>query len=647
MSGCLRRRAQLIVLFCLYLQACTHTVRHAPALPTALHLPDQVLTAITSADVALQPEEVEVEPSLPLPAYVSTSPTIKVNLHVEHASLQEVLLGLARESGVNMDIHPGLTGVVSLHAVQQTIPAILARMARQADMRYEWLNGCWVISPDRPVIRTYRLDYVNLSRDTSGFIGAANEISGSQKSGGTTTTGSTTTGSNTAGASGSANSSRTAVHSQTRHHLWESVIENLKILLEETDKAMVVQRYGMGQSTVLATSQNQTEDQTTDKAAATSLPNLTVLSGNQPAEREQQRQEYTRWQSARLIANPESGILAIKATQRQHQQVKAYLQSVMRVVTRQVLIEASIVEVELNQSFQMGIDWSRMSAGAQQHGWAFAQSLGSKPAHFSGSSGSFEGNNTKNALGQNNGTSALWLSYINPVSSLGNLAASVTLLEQFGKARVLSSPKLMVLNNQPAVLKVVDNLVYFTLQSQISQSSGNAASNLQSVTTTANTVPVGLVMAVTAHINSKQQVNLHVRPTVSKVLRYVEDPNPQLGSGTSRIISSIPEIQVREIESVLHVPSGQIAVLGGLMQEDQRQLNERVPGLSNLPVLGAIFRGESKAARKTELVIFMRPTVIQSPDVKTGDLQAFAPLLPQDSASEARDDAKDEESEAP
>lgn len=606
-------RSLVVLACCLCLLACRRSPMPSTDLRSALHLPIPAPPAVASRMAETDTESVEVEPERSVPAPPTNYPVVKINVHVEHAPLQEVLLGLAREAGVNMDIHPELTGVVSLHAVQQTLPAILARLSRQVDMRYEWQHGGWIISPDRPLIRTYRLAYVNLSRDTSGFIGAANEISGSNRS---------ASPGNSPQNTGSANSSRTAVSTQSRYHLWESVIENLKTLLEETDKSMVVQRFGIGAHAPLSPSAAVAESTEKPPAAAvdTQLPSVA---------REQQRQEYTRWQGARLIANPESGILAIKATQRQHRQVRDYLQTVMRVATRQVLIEATIVEVELNQTFQAGIDWSRMSAGAQQRGWQLAQSLGNKPAQFSSASGSLESNNTKNALGQNNGSSALFLGYLNPLSALGNLAASVTLLEQFGKTRVLSSPKLMALNNQPAVLKVVDNLVYFTLQSQISQSSGTAASNLQSVTTTANTVPVGLVMAVTAHINSKQQVNLHVRPTISKVLRYVEDPNPQLGSGSSRIISSIPEIQVREMESVLHVPSGQIAVLGGLMQEDQRKLQDRVPGVSSMPVLGHMFKGHNQAARKTELVIFLRPTVIQRPDVQSGDLQAFDDLLPE------------------
>lgn len=350
---------------------------------------------------------------------------------------------------------------------------------------------------------------------------------------------------------------------------------------------------------------------------------------------EKMKQAHVRWRSSRLITNPETGILTIRASQSQQAQVRAYLESVMQVAARQVLIEATIVEVELSKSFQMGIDWSRLSASAQQRGWQFAQSLGSEAAQFNRSNGQWENNNSKNALGQNNGSVAFMLGYFNPLSRFGNLSASVTLLEQFGKTRVLSSPKLMVLNNQTAILKVVDNLVYFTIQSQISQSSSNSGSNLQAVTTTANTVPVGLVMAVTVQVNSHQRVNLNVRPTVSKVLRYIEDPNPQLGSGSARIVSSIPEIQVREMESVLNIASGHIAVLGGLMQEDQREFTDRVPGVSKLPILGQAFTGKNQAARKTELIVFLRPTVIGLADVKSGDLQSFQPLLPESLPAES------------
>lgn len=612
-------RFAIILLVCLWLTSCSRPSANVISGPT-LHLPTPALTKPPATALYPEVETAEIVPSFSIKSPLqAATPTLLLNLSVHEAPVQEVLVAIARDAGLNIDVHPGLRGRVSLQATQQSVPSILARMAKQVDMYYEWSNGVWFVSPDMPVIRSYKLNCVNMSRDTTGYIGVASEIN--------------STGRAAAGAAnnspaqvnvvqgGSSNSSRTAVTSQSRYHLWESIVQNIQALLEETDKAS----HAQDEVVTGAHSELRLPDQHALSAeVTTNAPTLEKATHDEKVE-----QAHVRWRASRLITNPETGILTIRASQSQQAQIKAYLESVMQVAARQVLIEATIVEVELSKSYQMGIDWSRLSNSAQQRGWQFAQSLGSEAAQFNRSSGNWESNNSKNALGQNNNSVAFMLGYFNPFSRLGNLSASVTLLEQFGKTRVISSPKLMVLNNQTAILKVVDNLVYFTIQSQISQSSSNGGSNLQAVTTTANTVPVGLVMAVTAQINGHQRVNLNVRPTVSKVLRYIEDPNPQLGTGSARIVSSIPEIQVREMESVLNIASGNIAVLGGLMQDDQREFTDRVPGLARLPVLGQAFTGKSQAAKKTELIVFLRPTVIGYADVKAGDLQSFQPLLPE------------------
>ncbi|MDT7848703.1 hypothetical protein Q9292_03700 [Methylophilus sp. VKM B-3414] len=596
-----------------------------------LHLPSTPSTPQADNGSASFPEietaDIVSTPAIKPPALKSAIPTILINLVVREAPVQEVLFAMAQESGLNFDVHPALIGKVTLNAQQQSVHAILARMARQVDMYYEWSDGVWLVTPDTPVIRSYKLNYVNMSRDTYGYIGVASEINGAGRGGMAAAGNSNAQVQALPAQGGSSNSSRTAVTSQSRYHLWESVVDNVQLLLDETDKAGSARAEVMDHLPATVIMPSSGSDSTPGSAEVSELKTSAEPILPSPLQ-EKTQQAQRRWRASKLIANAETGILTIRASQSQQAQVKAYLESVMQVAARQVLIEATIVEVELNKSFQMGIDWSRLSASAQQRGWLLSQSLGSDAAQFNRTTGQWESNNSKNALGQNNGNVAFMLSYLNPLSRFGNLSASVTLLEQFGKTRVLSSPKLMVLNNQTAILKVVDNLVYFTIQSQISQSSSNSGANLQAVTTTANTVPVGLVMAVTAQINSRQRVNLNVRPTVSKVLRYVEDPNPQLGSGSSRIVSSVPEIQVREMESVLNVASGHIAVLGGLMQDDQREFSDRVPGLSRLPIIGQAFIGKNQAAKKTELIVFLRPTVIGRADVNTGDLRSFQPLLP-------------------
>lgn len=619
-------RAGIMLFMCIIMAACTkQAVPHIAS--SSFHLPDPPPNAPDNVLLADEIEEVETDRTAPgRPPLASAKPTTLVNLMVRDAPVQEVLLSLAKESGVNMDIHPELRGNITIHAIQQSIPAILLRIAKQIDLQYEWVNGVWMIAPDAPVIRSYRVGYVNQSRDTVGYIGAASEIGGA----GRTSTGvSGGTGASSTNTQGNTNSSRTGVTSQSRYHLWESVVQNIQVLLESTDSLSAIEDQEIkAEKSANTAGFTESDQKTSQLQSAAQQPNPINLTAT----------SFKSKTGSRLIANPEAGILTIRASKRQHQLVRAYLRTVMQIVTRQVLIEATIVEVELAKSFQMGIDWARLSNAAQQRGWSVAQSLGSKAARFNAETGAWEANNSKNALGQNNGNVALLLSYLNPFGRLGNLSASVTLLEQFGKTRVLSSPKLMVLNNQTAMLKVVDNLVYFTIQSQISQSNSTNGANLQSVTTTANTVPVGLVMAVTAQVNSKRRVNLSVRPTVSRVLRYIEDPNPQLVTGTGRIVSSIPEIQVREMESVLNIASGHIAILGGLMQDDDRDLTDSVPGISALPVIGQAFKGKNQAHKKTELVVFLRPTVISMADVNSGDLQAFKPLLSESGALESNAD---------
>jgi general secretion pathway protein D len=291
--------------------------------------------------------------------------------------------------------------------------------------------------------------------------------------------------------------------------------------------------------------------------------------------------------------------------------------------SKQVLIEATIVEVQLSDSFKAGIDWSRLGNSASNSGFTFSQRLNSED--FS------PGTISTRATG-----GGLIAGYFNASSVLGNIAASISLLKQFGDTKVLSSPKLMVLNNQTAVLKVVDNLVYFTVQAQQSTIGGSVGGTLNSITTTPNTVPVGIVMSVTPQINDTGNVNINVRPTISSLIRYVPDPNPNITAINNQ---GIPEIQVREMESLLQVSSGNTAVLGGLMQDVIARNSDKVPGLSEVPGVGNVFKGKDDSTKKTELVIFLRPTVIPNASLESDELLSFKQYLPAQQLQNVLDEA--------
>lgn len=147
----------------------------------------------------------------------------------------------------------------------------------------------------------------------------------------------------------------------------------------------------------------------------------------------------------------------------------------------------------------------------------------------------------------------------------------------------------MVLNNQTALLKVVDNIIYFTIdvEEDIQENFIN-----RTFTSEIHSVPVGLVMSVTPQISNIDSVTLNVRPTISRVLKFVEDPNPALAD--SNTTSLIPEISVREMESVMQVNGGDTAIIGGLMQDEHGDDTSGVPGLRKLPWVGDLFSYKSQ-----------------------------------------------------
>ena len=308
-----------------------------------------------------------------------------------------------------------------------------------------------------------------------------------------------------------------------------------------------------------------------------------------------------------VVVNSITGSVTVLGTQKQHKLVKEYLDNVVNASRRQVLIEATIVEVGLNDQYRAGVDWTKLaSTGAA----------------------------TQSMLGGRLGTAPFFtLTYSNPNSIIGNIAATVSLLEQFGDTRVLSSPKIMALNNQTAVLKVVDNLVYFTSKVDIIARTSDTGIVTQTafVTTTPQTTPVGVVMSVTPQINDQGMVSLVVRPTISRVVGYKNDPNPDIAK--AGVTNPVPEIQVREMESVLRVSSGQTIIMGGLMQDDVTKKRDGIPWISRIPGLGDAFSYRDDNAKKTELVIFLRPTVVNNASLDSDELRAFRHFLPDASAA--------------
>ncbi len=544
--------------------------------------------------------------TVPPPARISTfvpppKPALKpltYSVVVNEVPVKELLFALARDTKQNIDIHPGLQGLVSLNAINETLPAILDRIAKQVDLRYRVEGNTTIISTDTPYMKTYRINYVNMSRETTSTIGVSGQIqTGASGTGGGGGAG------GAAASSSNLNASNTTVKTVSNNNFWEALRENIRAILASTrsQTQSAEDRAQRAESVRAAREERLQQAEAVARAgpAATQLFN-TAFGGTaqQPPLPGDLRDD--------IISNPAAGTISVLANDKQHALIQQHLDSISQSSQRQVLIEATIAEVTLSDAYQAGIDWSRLAISG---GITFAQSL------IAGVPSAFE-------------AGSLAIGYSNPRSSLGNISATVKLLNQFGNTRVLSSPKLMTINNQTALLKVVDNIVYFSIEASSATTQGAIS---QIFNSTAQTVPVGVVMTLTPQINENGQVTLSVRPTITRILDFKNDPNPSLcdAARVKCVANPVPEIQTREMESVLQLVSGQTAILGGLMQDNVRRDRNAVPGVGNIPVVGEAFGFRNDNYTKSELVIFLRSTIIPNPTLDSDELKFYQRFLPQ------------------
>jgi general secretion pathway protein D len=576
-------------LLALILSACSN----APvAPPSAGHIEAAPMSSVAGNATIPQPVQNTVTPPKPKAAAKVETYSVVVN----NVRVQDLLFALARDAKVNVDVHPGINGTVTLNAIDQTLPQLLARIAKQVDMRWEMDGPNLVVMPDSPYLQTYKVDYVNMSRETEGSVTVTTQVA-STGAGASGTTGG-------AAGAGGGNNSLTRIKNEGKHHFWETLEKNIKDILRETDKILpegssetVIERADQQATTGTGAQATGSRAAAAGQAGIAGSPNPATMqqSGTTVVKRTTFRE------AASVIANPESGVVVVRATARQHERIQEFLSQVLASARRQVLIEATIAEVTLSDNYQQGIDWKVAPLGGK--GFTITQLA-----------------NT--VAGSSLPKEIVNLAYNNTTSRFGSITAAVKLLDEFGTVKVLSSPKISVLNNQTAVLKVVDNLVYFTIKAD---TTSNANTSTTTYTTNLNSVPVGLVMNVTPQVSDNDTVLLNIRPSISRKFGEVIDPNPDLQR--LGVENKIPVIRTREMESMIRVENGNIAVMGGLMEDGQENTDTAVPAVSRIPILGSFFQNKNDTRRKTELVVFLRPIVIRNASLD-GDYASFRSQLP-------------------
>jgi general secretion pathway protein D len=287
----------------------------------------------------------------------------------------------------------------------------------------------------------------------------------------------------------------------------------------------------------------------------------------------------------------QAGLVTVYGDSRQQAAIDAYFVKLRRKANAQVLIDARIIEVELSDAFKSGINWSTLFSRGLNLGATFTPP-GLSPSNLFTAS-----------------------------ASASDFSGILKLVRTFGATRVLSSPRLTVLNNQTAILKVATNQVYFVTQAQfttVTNANGSTVTTTPIYTSTPHTVPVGLVMTVQPAIDADHgRVTMTLRPTISRIVSEVNDPSIGLNAAQAGVAnpvqSQIPVLAVREMDSVIRLKSGEVAVMGGLMQDSSINQDQGLPPFDTLPIVGTLAKSRDNAGTTTELVILLRATIADTP----------------------------------
>jgi MSHA type pilus biogenesis protein MshL len=305
-------------------------------------------------------------------------------------------------------------------------------------------------------------------------------------------------------------------------------------------------------------------------------------------------------QAATYSIHRQAGIITVMGNSRHHKIVKNYLDKLRGAASSQVLIEAKIVEVILRDEFKSGINWAKVG---KRTDWVVSSNFGNKAnsSRFLSPSSSQTEMIRLGAQGQ-------------------TFSAILNALEEFGVSRTLSSPRLTVMNNQTAVLKVAQNQVYFKLKyekqfsTQVNREDVSVSSDIQ-------TVPIGLIMSVQPSIDPETgEIILFLRPTISRLSETVTDPaveiayNANINANNSSSLtpltpSKIPVVEVREIDSVLRLKDNEIAVMGGLMEVRSINDTSKLPIIGDVPLAGELFKSNTDGNYVVELVILLKATI--------------------------------------
>jgi len=527
----------------------------------AAELEKQQQASSSEATGAKPPDSVtqELMPSLNLEPAARDDSEPRFDIDVREAPARAFFSSLVEGTPYNMVVHPDVEGTISLSLKDVTIPEVMATVQEVYGYDFGRRAGGYIVRPRRMQSRIYEVDYLNLRRQGRS---STRVTSGELASSGNDSDNSE--GGDSSNDNDRGNSDGTSLRTSSDTDIWKDLERGVRAIVGE----------GKGRS---------------------------------------------------VVVSPQSSIIVVRGMPDELREVAQFLGESEASLRRQVVLETKILEVELSEGFRSGINWAALSErsngdtilAGQTGGGSLLDDIGRGGAGGQSSEiGGQQGNLDPDNLNQvDNALTSAFGGAFSAALQLNDFTAFIELLETQGDVQVLSSPRISTVNNQKAVIKVGSDEFFATDIDSDTTTTGTS-------TTTSPDVQLapffsGIALDVTPQISEGSEVVLHVHPTISEV----EDQRKNFTVGGTQQSVPLALSTVRESDSIVRAKSGQIVVIGGLMQERVEDATGGVPLLKDLPLVGGAFTQTRKNRKKTELVILLKPKIIESREDWQGPLE--------------------------